>query len=250
VSAMDAQAPTPGRLPAELEERRRTRRHPRPTQFDYLHVRRLVDDLAQALAAIEHPVGDALDVFCGTRPYDDLFPPGARRIGLDVEANEYGVADVVSNEFLPFDDASFDLVTCIEAFHYVEEPEHGIREIRRVLRPGGTALVSIPFAWEYDRTILERRYTGPELAHLFRGWDEVRVVENGGRGIVWATLTGTILDRIRLRLPRPARPVFLPLLLAVNALGAGLDAVDRRWSSGQMVLPMNLLVTARKPADA
>jgi SAM-dependent methyltransferase len=233
----------------ELERARRSRRHARRTQFDYLHLRRLVDDLARALAEVETPVRDVLDVYCGSRPYDDLLPPGARCVGLDVEGNPYNVADVVSNEFLPFDDASFDLVTCIEAFQYVEDAERGVREIRRVLRPGGTALISLPFAWEYDRSFLEHRYTGPALEHLFRGWDDVRVVENGGRGIVWTTLTGTMLERFRLRLPAPARLLFAPLYIALNVCGSVLDRLEQRHATGTVTLPMNLLLTARRPKD-
>ena len=101
---------------------RRTRRHPRPTQFDYLHMRRLVDDLAATLARVGDNVTDVLDVYCGARPYDDLLPDGANVTGLDVPGNPYALADVVSDEFLPFPDESFDLVMCIEAFHYVPDP--------------------------------------------------------------------------------------------------------------------------------
>ena len=89
------------------------------TQFDYLHLRSVVADLHQALGRVPAPVSDVLDVWCGSRPYDDLFPSGARCLGLDVDPNPYGVADVVSNELLPFPDESFDLVTCIEAFQWV-----------------------------------------------------------------------------------------------------------------------------------
>lgn len=231
----------------DLEAIRRTRRHPRWTQFDFLHVRRLVDDLRSALAQLDEPVRDVLDVYCGSRPYDDLLPAGARCIGLDVEGNPYGAADVVSGEFLPFEDSSFDLVTCYEAFHYVEDPEHGLREIRRVLRPGGRTLVSVPFAWEYDSTILEHRYTGPELAHLLRDWEDVRVVENGGRAIVWATLTGTMLERFRSRVPSPIRPLFGPVYVVMNGFASVLDALEERHARGPMTLPMNLLVTARRP---
>ena len=92
--------------------------------------------------ALDGPVRDVLDLYCGSRPYDDLFPAGADCVGLDVAGNPYGVADVVTDDFIPFPDASFDLVTCIEAFHYVEDPRHGVHEIRRVLRPGGTAIVT------------------------------------------------------------------------------------------------------------
>jgi SAM-dependent methyltransferase len=236
-----------------LEAIRRSRRHPRWTQFDYLHVRRLVHDLGRALSQVEAPVNDALDIYCGTRPYDDLLPHGTRIIGLDVEGNPYGLADVVSNEFLPFPDASFDLVTCFEAFHYVEDPDHGVREIQRVLRPGGTAVISVPFVWEYDPRILEHRYTGPELAALFAGWDEVEVVENGGRAVVWATLTGTMLERARGRIPpggagEVARAAFGPLFAAMNCVASRLEALEERHAHGPLTLPMNLLLTARRPA--
>lgn len=240
----------------ELDALRRGRRHPRRTQFDYVHVRRLVDDIAAALAGFGGPIRDVLDVYCGSRPYDDLLPPGARCVGLDVENNPYGdLADVISNEFLPFDDASFDLVTCYEAFQYVEDPVYGISEIRRVLRPGGGILVSIPFAWEYDRTFLEHRYTEPELTGLFRGWDDVSVVENGGRLVVWATLTGTILERARRRVPDAAglgivvRALGALPLLAMNSVTPLLARHEERSAQGPVRFPMNLLVTARKPRD-
>src|SRR5918911_1517556 len=196
---------------------RRTRRHPRPTQFDYLHVRRLVDDLAAALARIADGAEDVLDLFCGTRPYDDLLPPSARITGFDIPGNPYGVADVVSADFLPFPDESFDLVMCIEGFHYVPDPKQGVAEIRRVLRPGGHALISVPLVWEYDRTILEHRFTGPSLMHLFDGWGEVSVIENGGRAVSWATLSALIVSMAewhvpeRLRIRRVLHPAFAAL---------------------------------------
>src|ERR671921_1784807 len=103
----------------ELASIRRSRRHPRRTQFDYLHLKKLVDGLEAVLERCGRPGSDVLDVFCGSRPYDDLLPPGSRAVGLDV-SDEYGVADVMSAEFLPFDDDSFDLAVSTEAFYYVE----------------------------------------------------------------------------------------------------------------------------------
>jgi SAM-dependent methyltransferase len=234
---------------------RRTRRYPRPTQFDYLHLRHLVDDLAVALAHLGDGVEDVLDIFCGTRPYDDLLPPSARVTGLDIPGNPYGVADVVSAEFLPFPDASFDLVMCIEGFHYVQDPQKGVAEIDRVLRPGGHALITVPLVWEYDRTILEHRFTGPELAGLFEGWEEVQVIENGGRAVSWALLTGMIMsmgewhipDRFLLR--RLLRPAFSGVYLMVNGVGFLLDRAEQHLARSSLTLPMNLLVTARRPRN-
>jgi SAM-dependent methyltransferase len=239
--------------PDLVAKMRRTRRHPKPTQFDYLHIRRLVADLACALARIADGVEDVLDVYCGTRPYDDLLPRGVKVTALDVPGNPYGLADVVSGEFLPFADESFDLVMCIEAFHYVPDPEKGVAEMARVLRPGGHAVVAVPFVWEYDRTILEHRYTGPELASLFAGWEEVTVVENGGRGVAWATLTGSLAGMVQWNLPerptlrRTVGPFFAGFYLLVNGAGLLLDRAERRYSRSSATLPMNLLLTARRP---
>jgi SAM-dependent methyltransferase len=237
----------------ELAEVRRSRRRPRATQFDYLHVRRLVNDVREAIGRIEGPVEEVLDVYCGCRPYDDLLPQGARSTGLDIVGNPYGVADVTSDEFLPFADASFDLVTCYEAFHYVEDPRQGVDEIRRVLRPGGTTIVSVPFVWEYDRTILEHRFTGPELSALFEDWEDVNVIENGNRVVAWATLTGTLLERVRVRIPklggagRVLQGGVSGIYVVMNGVAVGLDRLDRRYADSDLTLPMNLLVTARRP---
>jgi SAM-dependent methyltransferase len=119
----------------DLHAIRSSRRRPAITQFDYLHLAALTAGLRDALAELPGPIDDVLDVWCGSRPYDDLLPAGARCIGLDVEGNPYGVADVVSNELLPFEDGSFDLVMCVQSFHYMDDPTHAIGEIARVLRP-------------------------------------------------------------------------------------------------------------------
>jgi SAM-dependent methyltransferase len=238
----------------QLEHARRTRRSPKPTQFDYLHLRRLRDDLAAVLAGLDGRLDDVLDVYCGSRPYEDLLPEKATCIGLDVPGNPYGVADVVSDEFLPFPDQSFDLVMCIEAFHYVPDPAHGAQELRRVVRPGGHALVAVPFVWEYDRSILEHRFTGPALAALFSGWDDVQVIENGGRAVAWATLSGLVLERMRARIPRLGGAgrilqSIVPLAcLGVNGVAMAMDRAERS-SRGPYALPMNLLAVARRPHD-
>jgi Methyltransferase domain len=236
-----------------LRELRRSRRHPRITYFLYLHCRRLRDDLAVALAGLPHPIEDVLDLFCGPRPYEDMLPAGARCVGFDIdERYGVGVADVVSSEFLPFEDDSFDLVMCTQAFYYLEDSERGVAEISRVLRPGGSALITTPFVWPYHRGILEHRFTGPELEKLFSGWNDVCVVENGGRGTSWATLTGHLIrimeSGVSKRVRASPHPLFAALYVAVNTIGIVLDSLEGRYLRGATTtLPQNLLLTARKP---
>jgi SAM-dependent methyltransferase len=241
--------------PDQVARMRHTRRHPRPTQFDYLHVRYLLDDLAAALRRVGGSAETVLDVFCGTRPYDDLMPRSALVTGFDIPGNPYGVADVVSAEFLPFADESFDLVLCIEGLHYAPDPRTAAAELRRILRPGGHVVVSVPLVWEYDRTVLEHRFTGPSLAQLFDGWDEVTVVENGGRAVSWATLTGQMLNMAechvsqQLGLRSAAAPAFKALYTLVNGVAFVADRLERRLARSSMTLPMNLLLIARRARD-
>jgi SAM-dependent methyltransferase len=238
--------------PQTVREIRRTRRYPRRTQFDYLHLRYLNADLENALRRVRPPPQDILDIYCGARPYEDLLPPTAHCVGLDIEGNPYGVADVVSDEFLPFPDNSFDLVTCIQAFQYLRDPAHGVAEIGRVLRPGGTVIITVTHVWEYDRTGFERRFSGPELAHLLREWDGLEVMENGGRVVTLVSVTTLLLRTIENRMAhshgisRLARVPFAAIYLALNGVGVPLAELERTHARGPLVLPPNLLATARK----
>ena len=84
-----------------------------------------------------------------------LVEAGARRVvGIDPDAesifNARGRAGEVA-EFLlgdlralPFEEGSFDLVTCFEAIEHVVEQDAVLDELRRVLRPDGILVVSSP----------------------------------------------------------------------------------------------------------
>ncbi len=62
-------------------------------------------------------------------------------------------------EELPFPDGSFDILTCLEALEFMPNPETALREMIRVLRPGGLLLttVRIDTRWMPNRTFSESK---------------------------------------------------------------------------------------------
>jgi SAM-dependent methyltransferase len=67
----------------------------------------------------------------------DLYPEIFRLEGVGIRQGDL-------NGELPFDNRLFDFVTCLEGLEHIENPQQAIREFARVLRPGGTVIVSIP----------------------------------------------------------------------------------------------------------
>lgn len=94
-----------------------------------------------------------LDVGCGTgEVLNRIATDSQKYYGLDISQNMLEKAknkDNASNvtyilgdsEFLPFEDASFDMVTCVESFHHYPNPQNVMKEFKRVLRPRGCLII-------------------------------------------------------------------------------------------------------------
>jgi ubiquinone/menaquinone biosynthesis C-methylase UbiE len=82
--------------------------------------------LARRLIELGH------DVSCA-----DLYPEIFKLAGKSAER-----ADL--DTLLPYADRFFDYVVCVEGLEHVENPSNAIREFARVIKPGGTLIVSVP----------------------------------------------------------------------------------------------------------
>lgn len=65
-------------------------------------------------------------------------------LGGPVDGRGYQRAIVDLNRPLPFGSASYDAVACIEGLEHLERPADALREFRRVLRPGGSLVLTTP----------------------------------------------------------------------------------------------------------
>ena len=93
-----------------------------------------------------------LDAGCGSgRTLDELAGYG-EVAGVELEplgveaARRRGHADVqvAPIEAIPHPDGSFDLVTCLDVIEHTPDDVRSLRELRRVTRPGGALVVTVP----------------------------------------------------------------------------------------------------------
>lgn len=117
-----------------------------------------------------------LDVGCGTGANLLMLSDYGDAEGVDISKDalafcrERGLDKVKlgAGEELPYDDGTFDLVTAFDVVEHMDDDLAGLREMRRVLRPGGRVLLFVPtfmFLWgvQDDVSNHRRRYRLPEL---------------------------------------------------------------------------------------
>ena len=117
----------------------------------------------QRRAALLTPVPglSVLDVGCGTgdslRMIAERVLPGGRAVGVDVSASLLEVGRTRAGDQgwsaewveadagdLPFDDGEFDSALAERVLQHVEDPAAVLREMRRVIRPGGMVVLAEP----------------------------------------------------------------------------------------------------------
>ena len=116
--------------------------------------------------------GNVLDFGCGSKPYESLFTNATSYVGVDVQVSGHDHQTSRIDVFydgttLPFADGQFDATVCFEVFEHVFNIDELLVEIRRVLKPDGSLLISIPFAWdEHEAPYDFARYTSFGIKHV------------------------------------------------------------------------------------
>ena len=143
--------------------------------------------LHAVLGKLPLPEGaQVLDAGCGTgRTMDELLDYGEVH-GFDLNplgaeharGRGHGDVRVARVEEIPYPDDSFDLVTCLDVIEHTPDDAVSLRELRRVTRPGGWLLVTVPayqLLWSSHDVANQhyRRYRRSQLAGagVSAGWE-------------------------------------------------------------------------------
>jgi ubiquinone/menaquinone biosynthesis C-methylase UbiE len=141
-------------------------------------VLKMADKLSKAFT--EKPM-NILDAGCGTGINLKYFQTIGDSVGLDISEDALGFSRVRrlpslvcgSVDRLPFKSKVFDLVLALDVIEHIEDDSSAISEFYRVLRPGGSLIVTVPAfmsLWsDHDLAVHhKRRYALPEVRDILQ----------------------------------------------------------------------------------
>ena len=197
-----------------------------------------------------------LDAGCGSgRTLEELADYGeVCGIELDPEAAEVarsrraGEVETGRLEELPWADATFDLITCLDVIEHTPDDRRTLRELRRVCRPGGWLLATVPayqalWSRHDDANHHFRRYGRRTLraAALESGWQLRRMTSFNS-----LLLTPAAIVRLVQR-HKPSSQYTPEIRLGPRWLNAVLERplrLEARWLAQGRTLPAGLSLMA------
>lgn len=122
-----------------------------------------------------------LDAGCGAGLNLKHLQTSGDSVGLDISKDALGFSRIRglpslvcgSADRLPFKSKVFDLVLALDVIEHIEDDNSAIKEFYRVLRPGGSLIVTVPAfmsLWsEHDLAVHhKRRYARPEIRDILQ----------------------------------------------------------------------------------
>jgi SAM-dependent methyltransferase len=145
-----------------------------------------------------------LDLGCRDGALTQAYAGGNEIVGVDADSEALAEAEKLGietrwadlDDALPFDEAAFDVVVAGELLEHLRDPRRVVAEVRRVLRPGGTFVGSVPNAYRLKnrlRFVLGRKpEDDPTHLQMFSPAD-VRRLLDGFEGVQLQLIAGRLV---------------------------------------------------------
>jgi len=226
--------------------------------------RRIVLELIASRGAGPNDGGSILDAGCGTGITLQYIERFGRPFGVDKEmvalkfcktrdAKRLTCAPI---EDLPFADASFDIVTCLDVIEHVEDDQKAITEIARVIRPGGLLILTVPafeIFWS-DHDVInhhKRRYRRNQIRRLLAKSLEIDLLSYYNTHLFPLAVLVRMLKRVEMLISSSAvrkvkaENTYLPR--SINGLFRRIFGSEIFWlKRGSLPIGLSIICVARK----
>lgn len=152
--------------------------------------------MAEAISDLEPMIrGRVIDLGCGQKPLEAISRYATEWVGVDRSGHGVTIHDL--RKPLPFHSESFDTAILTDVLEHVEDPELVLAEARRVLKPGGILIVTVPFLYGIHEEPHDfHRYTAYRLRSMLGGFSQVCIEPVAGAAVVVVDLVGKLLWRV------------------------------------------------------
>lgn len=141
--------------------------------------------------------GILLDVGCGDMPYKNYIQENSDvkfYIGIDIYTELYGNADLLwDGKKMPINNNKIDSIILTEVLEHCPNPELFLKELFRILKPGGFIFLTVPFIWNLHIVPNdEYRYTPFALNRLLNNakFTKVKITPHSGWDVSLAQMLG------------------------------------------------------------
>jgi len=205
--------------------------------------RRLPRLVERLLAEADLRPGDVvLDYGCATAPYRSLLASGVRYLGADLPGNLSADLELAGDGSVPLGPGSVSAVLSTQVLEHVADPMHYLSEARRVLKPGGSLVLTTHGIMYYHRDPEDYwRWTASGLTAILQSSGFVVAGMDGVLGLPGAALQ-LFQDAYAWRMPRRLRKGWFLLMQAA------IEACERREPPDQRL--NNCLVIGVRAAPA
>ncbi len=135
------------------------------------HIKKILGDLE----------GKVLILGAGQQKYSKLIPLASHLIISDI-SNYKNVDIIIDAHSLPYPEKNFDAIVAIEVYEHLHSPSEAAKEMFRVLKKNGKAIISTPFIFRLHGDPFDyQRYTNAGLKVLFKAFSNIKIIPFGSR---------------------------------------------------------------------
>jgi SAM-dependent methyltransferase len=213
----------------------------------YYQIEKFVIDLA---LQIDNPSKKILDIGAGTSPYRKYFK-NIQYYSQDFAQNNQHTINFVldiNKDLGQIKNKSFDYILCTQVLEHTKNPESVMREINRILKPGGKLFLTTNFIYQIHSAPNDYyRFTQYGLTHLgeVTGYKINSLISQGGVFHCLSYISITLPIRLGLREGSGVYWIYIllfsPLIMIINLLSIVLDMFDYKRE-----LTINYAVTYEK----
>lgn len=212
---------------------------------------------------VRSPAPTFVDVGCGTGATARALSSLGRVIAVDASplalraCASRGLRDLVlaRAEAIPLASASVDAVVATDVVEHLDDDLAALAEFRRVLKPGGHAIVTVPayrFLWsEHDVALMHRRrYVARQLGAVAARAGLERVRLGYALSFLFPLSLGRLLKRPRSHPDRPPQAQIRPVPAWLNATLIQVQRLETTlFRYGSLPWGLSVVAVLRRPAS-